>query len=101
MKIYLDDCRITPEGWHRTYNVQETINLILSGNVEIISLDNDLGDLTIKTGEEGWHVLQWLEEYVYHNPTFNIPEIRIHTDNNVARERMKQIIQSIKRFQKE
>ncbi len=97
-KVYLDDVRATPEGWHRTFNIQDTIKLIDNEEAEIISLDNDLGELTIINGEEGWHVLQWLEEKVFNNPDFFVPEIRIHTDNIVARKRMEQIIKSIERF---
>lgn len=33
MKVYLDDLRPTPEGWKRTYTVEETIALIEKGSV--------------------------------------------------------------------
>jgi hypothetical protein len=66
-------------------------------DVEIVSLDNDLGELTVKTGEEGWHVLQWIEEYCYHNPSWCPPKVMIHSDNPVARQRMESIIKAIER----
>lgn len=48
MKIYLDDCRSTPEGWHRCNTVEEVQELLcdaLLGGEEIthMSLDHDLG----------------------------------------------------------
>ena len=53
--------------------------------IEIISLDNDLGEGL----EEGYKVLDWLESLL-------IPVefgIHIHTSNSVARERMRAIIE--------
>jgi len=44
MKVYLDDERSTPEGWTRVYWPAEAIELLRTGEVEEISLDNDLGD---------------------------------------------------------
>ena len=43
MKIYLDDCRGTPEGWHRCYKIEEVQELLKTGTVENMSLDHDLG----------------------------------------------------------
>lgn len=48
MNIFLDDCRKTPEGFNRTYTVEETIALLEKCRdegieVNILSLDNDLG----------------------------------------------------------
>ena len=88
MKIYLDDIRPTPPGFTRTYNVQQTIDLILAneGNIECISLDNDLG-----VGyDEGKKVMQWIEEQAYHNTLQPIPHLFIHTDNSCAMDEMMQ-----------
>jgi hypothetical protein len=48
MKIYLDDIRATPEGWHRCFKVEEVQKLLcdaLLGGEPItnMSLDHDLG----------------------------------------------------------
>jgi hypothetical protein len=86
MKIYLDDVRPTPIGFHRTYFVQETIDLILAneGNVEVVSLDNDLG-----IGyDEGKKVMQWIEEQAFKNTLQPIPNLIIHTDNSCAHDEM-------------
>jgi len=40
MKVYLDDERNTPEGWVRTYTVEETIEHLKTRAVAELSLDN-------------------------------------------------------------
>lgn len=97
MKVYLDDIRETPEGWTRTYNVQETIDLIKTGQVTHLSLDNDLGSGL----PEGWKVMEWLEEEVIQNGFTAIPQrFRFHTDNTVRRDYMKAAARSIMRHLK-
>lgn len=79
MKVYLDDERPTPSGWHRTYSVDETLHCLSSRTVTYLSLDNDLGSLDPTT--EGFNVLNILEEWVHFDPTFPIPIITIHSSN--------------------
>lgn len=79
MKVYLDDIRDTPEGWVRTYSVNETIDLLKGRKVTHLSVDNDLGSLDHKT--EGFNVLNFLEQQVFEDPTFPIPIITIHSSN--------------------
>lgn len=50
MKIYLDDERQTPEGWHRVYWPEKAIALLKQGAVTEISLDHDIGDDDHGTG---------------------------------------------------
>ncbi|WP_328514842.1 cyclic-phosphate processing receiver domain-containing protein, partial [Ralstonia solanacearum] len=38
MKVFLDDERETPVGWHRVYWPEEAIQLLAAGSVEEISL---------------------------------------------------------------
>lgn len=83
MKIYLDDIRDAPEGWTRTYFVEETIELLKenSGKVGVISLDNDLGQGYV----EGRKVIDWLEEQAHLGNFDVIPKrILIHSSNTVA-----------------
>lgn len=61
MKVYLDDARPTPDGWHRVYRPEEAIVLLKQGTVSEISLDQDLGDHEHGTG---YDVLLWIEEAV-------------------------------------
>jgi hypothetical protein len=111
MKIWLDDCRPAPEGylWVKTvsdaiyeikrhkrdfdvcwqdyilgYCDRETLERRLAiWCIDEISCDNDLGENEI----EGYKLLDWLEATGYNFP------IHIHTDNPVARERMRAIIE--------
>lgn len=79
MKVFLDDERPTPAGWHRCYTVKETQEVLLTRQVRVLSLDNDLGDLDPAT--EGYNIINWLEELVYDDPTFPVPQILIHSSN--------------------
>lgn len=89
MKIYLDDERETPNKYVRTYSVEETIELIKNnnGNIEILSLDNDLGSGC----EEGRKVLDWIEQQAFENTLLPIPHIIIHTANPVAEDMMMRV----------
>lgn len=78
--VYLDDVRPLPSNYDvliRT--VEETVELIKQGNVEKVSLDNDLG-----IGyTEGKKVAQWIEnEYLQGNIPFI--DFHPHTSNPVA-----------------
>ena len=90
INIFLDDVRKTPDGFIRTYTVDETIKELQenNGNVGILSLDNDLG-LGLP---EGYFVLDWIEEQVMTNPKFIMPDmIKIHSKNVAAKMRMERI----------
>lgn len=98
MKIYLDDERQTPEGWVRTYTPKETIELLKkhAGEITDLSLDHDLGDdVFIGTG---YHVLIWLEQVVFYNPSYNVPNITVHSANSSAKIKMDMAIERIYRF---
>ena len=87
IKIYLDDKRDTPPGFVRTYTVDETIELLIKheGEIDTLSLDNDLGvDENNLPLEEGRMVARWLEEKAFNKEYKEIPNLFIHSDNNVA-----------------
>jgi len=88
MRIYLDDERETPNGYIRTYTVEETIALISqnSGTIEVVSLDNDLGIAL----QEGRKVMDWIEESAFNNTLLPIPYLYIHSQNSSARDAMMQ-----------
>lgn len=88
LKVYLDDERETPEGFHRTYTVEETIEFIKAnnGHIHTISLDNDLGS----GYKEGREVLNWLEEQAFNGTILPIKYIIIHTGNSYAMQQMMQ-----------
>ena len=62
IRIFLDDERPAPDGWTLCRWPQDVIDLLKANpeNVEIVSLDHDLGDET----RNGYHVLLWIEEAV-------------------------------------
>lgn len=94
MKLYLDDIRPTPIGWERSYTVEETIDKLKTRTITYLSLDNDLGEGLL----EGYNVLNWLEEVIFNDPTFPIPEITIHSSNESRKHLMLLAIDSIKRI---
>jgi len=90
VKIYLDDERSTPNGYTRTYSVNETISLIEQlesegTKIELLDLDHDLGDYA-KDGGDAIKLLDWLVERNTLYP------INIHTMNVVAKENMQRLI---------
>lgn len=96
MKLYLDDERPTPEGWHRVYTVAQAIEALETRTVEYLSVDNDLGSLDPKT--EGFNLINWLEETVYYDSTFPVPIITIHSSNAARVQDMERAINSINRI---
>ena len=85
MKIYLDDEREAPPGWHLVKTVDEAITLLKRGDVTEISLDHDLGDDSAGTG---YDVILWIEKAVVEKE-FIPPKIYVHTANISARIKMK------------
>src|SRR3972149_2433857 len=84
MKLYLDDERVEPEGWTRIKTVQEAKEFLLSGKVEELSLDHDLG-----TEETGYTLCLWMAE------TGNWPAKKpgIHSANPVGVANMRSVIE--------
>ena len=96
MKVWLDDMREAPEGWVRTRTPQETIELLKTGKVEVLSLDHDLSfDDSIGTG---YDVLLWLEKEAVTKKLDTVPDMRVHSANSGARPRMELAIEQIKRL---
>ncbi len=94
MKVFLDDERVTPIGWVRTYTPYTTIQLLQTCHVEELSLDHDLGDDEgIGTG---YDVVLWIEEQVILN-NFVPPKISVHSANSSAKIKMLAGIESIQK----
>ncbi|MES2321674.1 MAG: cyclic-phosphate processing receiver domain-containing protein [Pseudomonadota bacterium] len=91
MKVYLDDERSTPEGWHRVYWPAEAIVLLETGLVTEISLDHDPGDDDRGTG---YDVVLWVEEAVI-TRGFVPPKMSVHSANSSARQKMEMGIETI------
>ena len=95
-KIWMDDKREAPDGWMRTYDAKETIIFLQALEVEEISLDHDLGDK--ETKGDGYEVACWIEEKVAFDDSYTPPEIRIHTENPVGRDKIVATKASIERL---
>lgn len=85
MKVYLDDVRTPPEGWHLARWPNEVIALLKQGKVTELSLDHDLGDDERGTG---YDVVVWLEEAVATRAFVPPQRISVHSANIAARRRM-------------
>ena len=94
MLVFLDDERVTPDGWVRVYWPNEAIELLKTGQVEVLSLDRDLGNDDRGTG---YDVVLWIEEAVVLR-AFKPPKIIVHSANSSARQKMLAGICSIERL---
>ena len=97
IKIYLDDKREAPYGWIQCRWPNEVIEFIKKGNVEIISLDHDLGGVVDDNKHEitGMDVLNWLEQSINEDIKFMPPTIIIHTQNAAKFSEMKKLAHKI------
>ena len=105
MKIWLDDVRPAPDGYHWCHSVNEAKRVLeenemsavfemISGKLDvtsqcwptIIDLDHDAGDYA-SDGGDYIRLLDWLEETGRNYP------IHIHSMNPVGVENMRRIIQ--------
>lgn len=101
LKVYLDDERSVPSGWHLCKDVDSVISLLKTGKVSELSLDHDLG-MEHSTGDyslapNGYDVLLWIEKEV-HLHGFNPPKIKIHTANSTARRKMELAVKAIEKY---
>lgn len=91
MKLFIDDVREAPIGYHRIKSVNEAIKCIENLRIafipiEVIDIDHDAGDYAYD-GVGYIRLLDWLEFKGYNYP------IHIHSMNPVGIENMRRIIQ--------
>ncbi len=97
LRVYLDDERAPPDdGWTLVRWPEEAIALLETGRVEALSLDHDLGDEGDR--RTGYTVLLWIEEQVATRGCVPPREIRVHSANTSARQKMELAIRSIRRL---
>ena len=60
VRVFLDDVRPAPEGWHLARWPEDVIALLETHEVTEISLDHDIGD----DPRTGYDVFVWIEEAV-------------------------------------
>jgi hypothetical protein len=98
MKLWLDDERPTPEGWHSARTAAFAIFILDHKKVEEISLDHDLGDTKHDPEWTGYTVLLHIESKVVWDESYHAPVIHIHTANSSARKKMELGRTSIERY---
>ena len=86
--VYLDDQRPCPRGFALAKNAEECILLLESSEVDILSLDYDLGWNTTQTGMD---VVMWMiGQRIYPKCVY------LHTSNSSACTRMYQMLYTAK-----
>jgi hypothetical protein len=94
MKVFLDDVRTPPEGWVHVRWPSDVFKLLETNEVTHLSLDHDLGDAENADHEgrierTGYTVMLWLEEKVFFDRAYKVPEITFHSDNSVGVQKMR------------
>lgn len=93
MRVWLDDVRPMPSDFtHWAKTADEAIALLKTGLVEEISLDHDLG-----LEKTGYTVALFIEESAYNGSLLPL-KIKIHSQNPVGKEKMKQAIRNAFKF---
>lgn len=95
MKLFVDDMRMPPSpGWSVVRSYSEAIIALRNNPIEVLSLDNDLGE-----EKEGWEILNWIEREIFINQRYIPPKVYVvHSMNPVARIRMYRAIDAIIRM---
>jgi len=93
MYLWLDDIRPMPRGfsyWAKTGS--QAIELLMTGKVEFISFDHDLGH-----GLTGYDVAKYIEECAFRG---EIPPLkwRIHSANPVGRRNIQQAMLNAEKY---
>ena len=81
--VYLDDCRPCPQGFVLARNVEECLLLLEAYEVDILSLDHDLG----WKEPNGYEVARWIAEHR------RFPKrVYLHSSDADARRRMFELL---------
>lgn len=103
MNVWLDDVREVPEEfdiWCKTAREMISVLQQREGQLEMISLDHDLGENEYEVGN-GYQVVTWIEQQVALTDYVPPKEIRVHSANPIAKKRMLQCIDQIHKLVKE
>lgn len=95
MKLFIDDERPTPDGFHlRVFTAAEAIGLLERGGITHVSLDHDLGPETAGTG---YDVACWIEEHAQSGKLEPLTWA-IHSANPVGRRRIEVAMKNADRY---
>jgi len=91
INLYLDDLRPCPERFILAKNALECRLLLLSNEVNVLSLDHDLS-----VEETGYDLCKWLVEAGQYNQYIYPKVIYLHTANGVGRDNMFKLLERYK-----
>ncbi|MEI3892051.1 MULTISPECIES: cyclic-phosphate processing receiver domain-containing protein [unclassified Bacillus (in: firmicutes)] len=93
INVYLDDKRDCPNGFTIARNMEKAIELLTNYDVQILSLDHDLGeDENGKLLPTGYDFVKY---FCLHN--LFVEQIYIHTDNPPGRQAMYETLKGAQR----
>lgn len=93
MNVYVDDLRDCPEGFTIARTFEEAVALLEQHEVDILSLDHDLGeDAEGNLLPTGYDLVKYFCEH-----GLRANKIYLHTDNPVGRENMYETLKGAKR----
>jgi hypothetical protein len=108
MKIFLDDDPVrdswVDDTWTIVRTPEDALTLIMRhyGEVEVVSLDHDLGYFIADVELTGYDVVKTIERLVFLGELRpqGLPRFEIHSANSVGRKNMQAAIDSIERMRK-
>jgi hypothetical protein len=93
-RLWLDNVRPMPQGFdYHARSVPEAISCLMSGTVEHISFDHDLGDPV----QDGHLLAKWIEQAAFYG---NLGRLtwEIHSDNPVGSANIRQAMEHADQF---
>lgn len=82
MKVFLDDVRDCPSSFYWVRNYEECVDILKNCDIDIISLDHDLGE-----NKTGYDVVKFMvQESIFPK------EIYIHSANPIGAQNMKDLL---------
>ena len=93
MNVYVDDLRDCPKGFTIARTFEEAVTLLQQHEVDILSLDHDLGeDAEGNLLPTGYDLVKYFCEH-----GLRANKIYLHTDNPIGRENMYETLKGAKR----
>ena len=83
INLYVDDIRRCPENFIVARNYDEAINILNTNEINILSLDHDLGIDDNGVEKNGYDIVKYICEH-----GISPKKIYLHTDNAVGRDNM-------------
>jgi hypothetical protein len=106
IKLYVDDKRNAPDGWHLAKTITEAIRILATVPVEEISLDHDISyrvfDIVTEDFYEvdGQETFEPVVRYLALMPENIRPKFSVHSANPCAYDKYKNILENERNIQK-